>query len=480
MLHYLKRQTIVMIILSCSTTILRSTTGRTSVGFVSAFSSVSASARGGSIITSQAAQSTSALKASFLDDLTRTFSSMTSGKDSKYYTIGITGANGLIGTAFQDELMKTGTVNGKPIRTVVLKRGDQASSTNLDDDSTTTSISAVWNPKGSNPSAVIDPALLENVDAIVHLSGENISTGQGPLGFLGIRPWTDEKKQEILDSRTITTSALANAIAASKNKNIDFLVASGVGAYGPNFFATPKNPIPADESTDITNSEGFLAEVSRQWEAAAQPAVKAGNRVVNMRNGVVLSTKGGAMAKLYPIFFLGGGGIVGSGEQYFPYISCRDMARAMVHVLKTPKLTGPVNMCAPDGCTNAEFTSAMGKVLNRPTILPFPGFAVSLLFGEMVSSRKLTFCCCCCLLLLFCYPVILTYIILFRCNDRVKKSCWVVRVLLQRSYWILDLLSLILLLKRLSNLLSTKRISRNLLMISLIKQHMIYIQLLAD
>jgi uncharacterized protein (TIGR01777 family) len=311
---------------------------------------------------------------------------MTSSNDSKYYTIGITGANGLIGTALQDELSKTGQMNGKPIRTVVLKRGDQASETNLSDDTPSTT-SAVWNPNGSNPSAVIDPALLENLDAVVHLSGENIATGLGPLGFLGIRPWTDEKKNEIIDSRVVTTSAIASAIAASKNKNIDLLVASGVGAYGPNFFAS-NNPPPADESTDISRSGGFLAEVSRQWEAAAEPAVKAGNRVVNLRNGVVLSTKGGAMAKLYPIFFLGGGGIVGSGEQYFTFISCRDMARAIVHVLKTPKLSGPVNMCAPDSCTNAEFTSAMGKVLNRPTILPLPGFAVSLLFGEMVRSLK--------------------------------------------------------------------------------------------
>jgi uncharacterized protein (TIGR01777 family) len=313
---------------------------------------------------------------------------MTSSKDSKYYTIGITGANGLIGTALQDELSKTGQMNGKPIRTVVLKRGDQASETKLSDDTPSTT-SAVWNPNGSNPSAVIDPALLENLDAVVHLSGENIATGLGPLGFLGIRPWTDEKKKEIIDSRVVTTSAIASAIAASKNKNIDLLVASGVGAYGPNFFA-PNNPTPADESTDISRSGGFLAEVSRRWEASTEPAVKAGNRVVNLRNGVVLSTKGGAMAKLYPIFFLGGGGIVGSGEQYFPFISRRDMARAIVHVLKTPKLSGPVNMCAPDSCTNAEFTSAMGKVLNRPTILPLPGFAVSLLFGEMVRSLKST------------------------------------------------------------------------------------------
>mmetsp|Transcript_58645 Transcript_58645/g.170170 ORF Transcript_58645/g.170170 Transcript_58645/m.170170 type:complete len:389 (+) Transcript_58645:55-1221(+) len=321
----------------------------------------------------------SKLSASFLDDLTKTFSSMTGGGDaSKYYTVGLTGAGGLIGTALQDELSKKRTIKGKPIRLVKLSRGNQAETKSLDEKPIST---LVWNPKGASSSEVIDPNVLKEMDALIHLSGENISTGlSGPLAPLGIRPWTPEKKQEILDSRTVTTSALAKAIASS-NKKIDFLVASGVGAYGPKFVGA--GAVAADESYDISKSEGFLAEVSRQWEAASEPAKKGGNRVVNMRNGVVLSRKGGAMAKLYPIFLVGGGGIVGSGQQYFPYISCRDMARAIVHVLETPKLSGPVNMCAPSGCTNAEFTAAMGKVLGRPTLLPFPGFAVSLLFGEM-------------------------------------------------------------------------------------------------
>ncbi len=320
----------------------------------------------------------SKLSASFLDEISKTFSSMAGGESSKYYTIGLTGASGLIGTALQDELSKKTTLKGKPIRVVKLSRGSQAENKSLEDKLVTT---LVWNPKATLPSDVIDPSALKDMDALIHLSGENISTGlSGPLAPIGIRPWTDEKKQEILDSRTITTGALARAIA-SNNKKIDFLVAGGVGAYGPNFIG--KEAVAADESVDISTSEGFLAEVSRQWEAASEAAKKSGSRVVSMRNGVVLSRKGGAMAKLYPIFMLGGGGIVGSGDQYFPYISSRDMARAIVHVLETPKLSGPVNMCAPSGCTNAEFTAAMGKVLGRPTILPLPGFAVSLLFGEM-------------------------------------------------------------------------------------------------
>jgi uncharacterized protein len=371
MLHLTSWTTTMIFVCSA---ILRTSTHRSPAG-VLAFSTATLSKSPSSYTTRS-----TALQASFLDELTRTFSSMASDskKKSKYYTVGITGAGGLIGTAFQNELSQTKTINGKPIRIVTLQRGSQASPF---DDMDSTLIKATWNPKAADASSVVDPALVEQLDALVHLSGENVSTGQGLLAPLGIRPWTDSKKQEILDSRTITTSALAKAIAASNNKNVDFLVASGVGAYGKDFIG---QGVPAvDESTDISQTDGFLAEVSRQWEAAAEPAVKAGNRVVNMRNGVVLSTKGGVLAKLYPVFFLGGGGIVGSGEQYFPYISGRDMARAMVHVLQTPKLKGPVNMCAPNGCTNAEFTAAMGSVLKRPTLLPFPGFAVSLLFGEM-------------------------------------------------------------------------------------------------
>lgn len=302
---------------------------------------------------------------------------------SQYYTVGITGASGLIGTAFQNELDAIGSVNGKPVRVVTFRRGGAAELVDADElsdeafDGGTKSIT--WNPSGEEGD-VVDTSVIQSLDALVHLSGENISTGQGLLAPLGIRPWTDSKKQEILDSRTVTTAALVKAISASGNKNCDFLVASGVGVYGSDFIGD-QSAEAATESADVSSTSGFLAEISRVWEAETKAL--SGNRVVQMRNGVVLSRKGGALAKLYPIFFLGGGGIVGSGQQFFPYVSNRDMARAMVHVLKTSSLSGPVNMCAPTPATNAGFTSAMGSVIGRPTLLPFPGFAVSLLFGEM-------------------------------------------------------------------------------------------------
>lgn len=283
-----------------------------------------------------------------------------------------------------DELSKKSELNGKPVRIVKLARSEAVGSKTLnDDDSTVTTLS--WNPKATDAAAVMEPNALEQIDAIVHLAGENVATGLGPLGFLGIRPWTPEKKAEIIDSRVGPTQALANAIAASKSKT-DFLVASGVGVYGGNFIGNALSAV--DESANVSSTSGFLSDVSRQWEAAAQAAA-ANNRVVNCRMGVVLSKNGGALGKLYPIFLLGGGGDVGSGQQYFSFISARDAARALIHTLETPSLKGPVNVCAPVPCTNAEFTRAMGKVLSRPTILPLPGFVVSLMFGEMGEEMLL-------------------------------------------------------------------------------------------
>lgn len=327
------------------------------------------------------------LNVSFLQDLQKNFFSnmaSPSGNEKKFFTIGLTGANGLVGTALQDELLRSKVkISGKPVRVVQLKRGNTAESIDLSDlDSSTVSLQ--WNPKADSPDSVIDPKVLTQMDAIVHLSGENVATGLGPLGFLGIRPWTAEKKQEIINSRIDTTKALVSAVS-TKSTPTTMLVASGIGVYGYNYNLGDDA---VDESMDVAGTEGFLAEMARLWEGVTQPASQK-NRVVNMRFGVVMSKNGGALGKLYPIFFLGGGGIVGSGKQYLSFISARDIARAIVHCIETPSLKGPVNLCAPEPCTNNEFTTALGKVLGRPTLLPVPGFAVSLLFGEMGEEMLL-------------------------------------------------------------------------------------------
>jgi uncharacterized protein len=327
--------------------------------------------------------------ASLLDEwstvLSRTFSGMSSDNKSatKYYTIGITGATGMVGNALRDELRRQKLVNGKPVRIVQLKRGPSAETKALADTDETT---LIYNPTATSSRLIIDSEALKAIDAIVHLAGENVATGLGTLGFLGIRPWTEEKKAEIINSRVTTTSSLALALSQSPAPQT-FLCASGVGAYGADFISDEREAV--DEQTPIDRSTGFLADVSRQWESATKAADNGKNRVVNMRFGVVISTKGGALGKLYPIFFLGGGGIVGDGRQYFTFISARDIARAIIHTIQTPSLRGPVNFAAPVPCTNAEFTAALGANLKRPTILPFPSFAVSALFGEMGEEMLL-------------------------------------------------------------------------------------------
>jgi uncharacterized protein (TIGR01777 family) len=326
--------------------------------------------------------SNSKLAASFFDSLQKAFSTQTTEKmSSQFYTVGITGSSGLLGSALIDELTKQGSLNGKPIRIVKFARADSVSGSKLQDEPMLT---LPWNPKGDTPESVLDPEALSSIDTVVHLAGENVATGLGPLGFLGLRPWTDEKKSEIINSRVGPTKAITKAIAACKTPTT-LMCASGVGVYGDKF--TGEVAPLADESTDVSNTPGFLAQVSREWEGATKDAGK--NRVVNMRMGVVLSKAGGALAKLFPIFFLGGGGNIGDGQQYFSFVSARDAARAYVHIMNTPSLSGPVNVCAPFPCTNAEFTSAMGSVLSRPTILPLPSFAVSALFGEMGEEMLL-------------------------------------------------------------------------------------------
>ncbi|MFT5315613.1 MAG: hypothetical protein ACI9UK_001445, partial [Candidatus Krumholzibacteriia bacterium] len=157
---------------------------------------------------------------------------------------------------------------------------------------------------------------------------------------------------------------------------------SGVGFYGDR----------CDEELDEDSAAGtgFLADVACEWEAATQPARDAGIRVVNLRLGVILSPKDGALAKMLLPFKLGGGGRVGSGKQYWSWISIDDAAGAVHHALMTESLSGPVNAVAPNTVTNQEFTKTLGRVLNRPTLVPMPAFAARLVLGEMADALLLT------------------------------------------------------------------------------------------
>jgi uncharacterized protein len=215
-----------------------------------------------------------------------------------------------------------------------------------------------------DPDQPISPVVVSGFDAVIHLAGESI-----------VGRWTAEKKRKIRDSRVIGTRNLAQALAQAQHKPQVFICSSAIGYYGDR-----GDEVLKEESAPGT---GFLPEVCRVWEGAARPASEAGIRTVHLRTGVVLSPKGGALAKMLPPFKLGLGGRIGNGRQWMSWIDVRDMVGAIHHILKTDLLHGPLNLVAPRPVTNAEFTKTLAAVLSRPAIFPVPAFVVKTLFGEM-------------------------------------------------------------------------------------------------
>lgn len=209
------------------------------------------------------------------------------------------------------------------------------------------------------------------VDAIVHLAGENVG-----------QRWSAAVKRAVMESRVQGTALVAKAAAAMVPKPRVLVCASAVGIYGD----TGDREV--DESA--ARGQGFLADVVEAWERAADPARDAGIRVVHLRFGVVLSPKGGALRKMLLPFKLGGGGVIGSGRQAFPWISIDDAVGTVHHALVKESLAGPVNAVAPERTDNHRYTKTLGKVLGRPTILPMPAFAARLAFGEMAQEMLLT------------------------------------------------------------------------------------------
>jgi hypothetical protein len=218
-----------------------------------------------------------------------------------------------------------------------------------------------WNPNAGT----IDATKLEGLDGVVHLAGENIASGR----------WNAARKARIRDSRVNGTRLLSETLAKLERKPRVLVSASAIGFYGDR----------GDEVLTENSAPGssFLCDVCRQWEAATQPAKDAGIRVVNLRIGVVLTPRGGALAKMLTPFQLCVGGIVGNGKQFWSWIAIDDVVGAIHHALTHEELSGPVNAVAPDAMTNRDFTKILGKVLRRPTIAPLPAFVVKLLLGEM-------------------------------------------------------------------------------------------------
>ncbi len=225
-----------------------------------------------------------------------------------------------------------------------------------------------------DPSQPLSPDAVTGFEAIIHLAGESI-----------VGRWTDEKKKEIRDSRVLGTRHLAEALAKTSQKPKVFVSGSAIGFYGDRGEEILRE--------DSTSGTGFLPEVCREWEAAAQYAIDAGIRTANIRTGVVLSARGGALPKMLTPFKLGLGGKIGDGRQWMSWIDVRDMVGGIHHILKTDLLQGPVNMVAPKAVTNAEFTKTLASVLHRPAIFPVPAFAARLAFGQMADELLLASQC---------------------------------------------------------------------------------------
>jgi len=262
----------------------------------------------------------------------------------------IAGSSGLIGTALVPLLRQAGhdvlrLVRGRP------RAPDERA----------------WDPS----TATMDAGTLEGTDAVVNLCGSAMAN----------RRWSGEVKQAIRDSRIGPTEVLAAAVAEHR---VPILVnASGVGYYGD----TGNREV--DETAPV--GSGFLAQVCRDWEAATTVAQRAGARVVRARTGLVISPSGGLMGQLKPLFAVGLGGRLGDGKQYMPWISLDDEVGALRFALEHDELSGPVNLSGPDPVTNAEFTTAVGEAMHRPTPLVVPGIALRLVRGaELVDEMVLT------------------------------------------------------------------------------------------
>ena len=217
----------------------------------------------------------------------------------------------------------------------------------------------------------LDPAALDGADVVVNFTGENIA-----------QRWTSSHKRAILASRIRSTEVLAKTMTAVRTPPRVFLAISAIGIYGP------RNDAPLDESTKPGG--GFLADVVRQWEETASPASDAGIRVVHPRLAPVLHPDGGMLAKLVPVFNVGGGGKIGKGTQWLSWIGRHDMVRALEFLMANETLSGAVNVTAPNPVTNATFSETLGHVLHRPTLTTVPEFAVKLMFGEMGEETLLS------------------------------------------------------------------------------------------
>jgi uncharacterized protein (TIGR01777 family) len=262
--------------------------------------------------------------------------------------IAITGASGLIGTALVGHLKSEGHTVQRLVRRAVVAQDE-----------------IQWDPK----SGFVDIEALRGVDAVIHLAGVGV----------GDKRWSKKYRSEILNSRLLGTTAIANAVTEVKPQV--FISASAIGWYGE---SGNRAVVESDRVGD-----DFLAAVCREWESAADLAT--GVRTVKIRTGLVLDPTGGALGKMLPIFRFGLGGKLGNGKQWWSWITLHDVIRAITFILENP-VAGSVNLTSPNPVTNQEFTSALARAMHRPALFPAPAFALKLALGgfssEVLGSKK--------------------------------------------------------------------------------------------
>ena len=262
--------------------------------------------------------------------------------------IAISGSSGLIGTALVGHLKSEGHTVQRLVRRMPVASHE-----------------VQWDPQ----TGFVDLAPLAGVDAIIHLAGVGV----------GDKRWTKRYKSEILNSRLLGTTTIAKAVA--ELKPAVFISASAIGWYG-------ESGNRAVVETDRVGDD-FLAAVCREWESAADLAGDV--RTVKIRTGLVLDPTGGALGKMLPLFRLGFGGKLGSGKQWWSWITLHDQIRAIVFALENP-ISGAVNVTSPNPVTNQEFTSALARALHRPALFPAPAIALKIALGgfasEVLGSKK--------------------------------------------------------------------------------------------
>ncbi|MEO7262351.1 MAG: TIGR01777 family oxidoreductase [Jatrophihabitantaceae bacterium] len=264
----------------------------------------------------------------------------------------IAGASGFLGKALVTDLRG----HGHQVNTLV--RRSPASESEFE-----------WHPERGE----LDPLTLAGADAVISLSGAGVAD----------KRWNDAYQQVLVRSRVQPTTTIARALAGlpAELRPRSFLSASAIGYYGER----ADEPLPESAAAGT----GFMADLVTRWEAATEAASRAGVRVVTLRTGLVLSSTGGLMKRLVPLFKLGAGGKLGSGRQYQAWITLADEIGAIRHILLTEQLHGPVNLVGPGPVRNAEFSAELAKALHRPALLPAPAFGLRLVLGKFADEGVL-------------------------------------------------------------------------------------------